>query len=68
MAPGRPTGVKTEGVKTSIGGIGGRGVAGKGLGMGKSGAKRHSDFVWALNRQGRSIYGFGSGQYRGQDD
>ena len=47
MAPGRPTVVKTEGGqgskggKTSIGGIGGRGVAGKGLGLGKSSAKRH---------------------------
>ncbi|GAB7325851.1 hypothetical protein MBLNU13_g09921t2 [Cladosporium sp. NU13] len=121
------------GGKTSIGGIGGRGVAGKGLGMGHSGAKRHrkilrdnisgiskadirrlarrggvkrisatiyeevraelkhflkkimddiaaivemcrrktictTDVVWALNRQGHTLYGFGSGQIRNQKE
>ncbi|GAB7325850.1 hypothetical protein MBLNU13_g09921t1 [Cladosporium sp. NU13] len=119
MAPGRPGG--------------GRGVAGKGLGMGHSGAKRHrkilrdnisgiskadirrlarrggvkrisatiyeevraelkhflkkimddiaaivemcrrktictTDVVWALNRQGHTLYGFGSGQIRNQKE
>lgn len=53
MAPVRPTGVKTTaGGKTSIGGsIGGRGVAGKGLGLGKSGAKRHRYFKSFLATQ-----------------
>jgi len=36
MAPGHPSGMKTVGGNTSLGGKGG-----KGLGLGKTGAKRH---------------------------